>query len=85
MTVKITLTDDHYTVHYADEFDLRDGLARTAHMAGWGVETEHVVPGWGRPDLYLSSGDVHLAVELKVNLDHPENSASPTTRRNDTQ
>lgn len=58
-------------IDWRTEFDLRDGLAEWAEMAGWGVETEHVIPGWGRPDLYLTSGDYRMAVEVKTTLGTP--------------
>lgn len=62
---------DGYTVAYGVEADLRDGLAQVAHLAGWDVETEHVVPGWGRPDLYLRASDFVIAVEIKTDLSTP--------------
>lgn len=68
MTADVRLCGDTWQINYASEFDLRDGLARIAHLCGWDVETEHVVPGWGRPDLYLRAHGVCLAVELKLDL-----------------
>lgn len=70
MTADLRLVgDDDWRLLYGTEFDLRDGLAKAADLCGWHVETEHVVPGWGRPDLYLRSGnDLVVAVELKLDL-----------------
>lgn len=62
---------DGYTLTYAAEADLRDGLAQIAHRSGWEVETEHVVPGWGRPDLYLRTDGFVIAVEIKTDLSTP--------------
>ncbi len=63
------LEGDSYAISWANEFDLRDGIAKLAKLAGWTAETEHVVHGWGRPDLYLKSASMTVAVELKTELD----------------
>lgn len=63
------LEGESYMISWASEFDLRDGIAKLAELAGWEVETEHVVHGWGRPDLYLKSDALTIAVELKTELD----------------
>lgn len=60
---------ESYVISWANEFDLRDGIAKLAELAGWEVETEHVIHGWGRPDLYLKSDALTIAVELKTELD----------------
>lgn len=64
-------TETGRSLNYATEFDIRDGLATWAEMDGWDVDKEHVVPGWGRPDLYLSAGASRIAVEIKVELSTP--------------
>lgn len=70
MTAKLRITENgEVRIHYASEFDLRDGFAAYAEMAGWDAETEHVVSGWGRPDLYLTSGSSVFAVEVKLTLE----------------
>lgn len=64
--------EDDWQLFYNTEFDLRDGLAYSAELCGWHVETEHVIPGWGRPDLYLRSGNEFVvAAELKLDLQTP--------------
>lgn len=63
------IQDDLVHVQYRDESQLRDALARYAWLAGWNVDTEHHLPGWGRPDLYLTAPESdNFAVELKINL-----------------
>ena len=48
MTAHLSLCGDNgFTINYASEFDLRDGLAKYAQLCGWDVETEYVVHGWG--------------------------------------
>jgi hypothetical protein len=65
----LRLTDGRPMVWYRDEASLRDGLARLAYLAGWHVETEHHIVGWGRPDLYLQGPDGSAtAVEIKLDL-----------------
>lgn len=72
MTECITLNDsDGFVLEWSSEFDIRDGLAGIALRYGWRVETEHVIPGWGRPDLYLSTSEMAVAVEIKTELATP--------------
>lgn len=57
-------------IRYANEAELRGGLAQLARAYGWRVQEEVVVPGWGRIDLVLDDGSgspVNL-VELKLEL-----------------
>lgn len=70
MTAHLSLCGDNgFTINYASEFDLRDGLAKYAQLCGWDVETEYVVHGWGRPDLVLTCPPgLSIAAELKVDL-----------------
>lgn len=57
---------------YATESTLRDALADFAHAYGWDATTEHHIPGWGRPDLYLTAPDSPtIAVEIKLALAKP--------------
>lgn len=65
----LRLVNDHPQIGYTTEASLRDGLAALAHLAGWEVETEHHIVGWGRPDLYLRGPDqTEIAVEIKLDL-----------------
>lgn len=65
------LEGESYKINWASEFDLRDGIAKLATLAGWNAETEHVVHGWGRPDLYLQSDSMTIAIELKTEISTP--------------
>jgi hypothetical protein len=65
----LSVRDGRPHILYGPESSLRDALARLAYIAGWDVETEHHVVGWGRPDLYLTSpGRKDIAVEVKLDL-----------------
>lgn len=67
--IGLRIADGHPHITYGTEASLRDALARLAFLAGWDVETEHHVVGWGRPDLYLRSpGRPATAVEIKLDL-----------------
>lgn len=69
MTDHLHVVDDRPQIRFTDEASLRDALAHLAFLAGWDVETEHHVVGWGRPDLYLRDpSGYELAVEIKLNL-----------------
>lgn len=69
MTADVVLAaNDEIELRWQSEADLRDSLADFARLHGWQVQTELVVPGWGRPDLVLSVNDVMVVVELKVAL-----------------
>lgn len=57
----------HFT--YRKESELRDALAAFAYMAGWDVETEAVIPGWGgRVDVLATAGEFKVAIEVKRRL-----------------
>lgn len=68
MSADLRFKDGQPKIVYTDEASLRDGLAGLAYLAGWDVETEHHVVGWGRPDLYLRCDDRQVAVEIKLDL-----------------
>lgn len=65
--------DDGTTVRYAGEAQLNLGIASVAHLHGWTVEREVVIPGWGRLDLWITNaaGTRSFAIELKQRLDRP--------------
>lgn len=73
--VRLDLVDDTETISisYSDEADLSLGIATVAHLHGWHVEREVVIPGWGRLDLWLTeaSGTRSWSIELKLRLDRP--------------
>lgn len=67
----IALTDDFVTIYNTEsETDLRRSLASVAHVYGWDVSEEVVIPGWGRIDLVLEDDSTYL-VELKIDLTKP--------------
>lgn len=67
----VTVVDDFVTVYLTkSETDLRRRLATVAHVYGWNVSEEVVIPGWGRIDLVLEDDGTHL-VELKIDLTKP--------------
>lgn len=69
MTASVEVKDDgNFQINWATEFDIRDSLAQVAELTGWYAETEHVVHGWGRPDIYLSAGFDRYAIEVKTQL-----------------
>lgn len=54
------------------EASIRTSLASLAHLYGWEVEEEVVIPGWGRIDIVLRDGvDAPVVVELKIDLTKP--------------
>lgn len=54
------------------EADLRRNLATVAHLFGWLVEEEVVVPGWGRIDIIIRDGlSAPILIELKLDLTKP--------------
>lgn len=68
----VTLNEGQYPTVYLtkSEADLRRSLASVAHVYGWDVSEEVVIPGWGRIDLVLQDDWTHL-VELKIELTKP--------------
>lgn len=66
----LSVIDGRITCQIRSETDLRKSLAMLARAAGWLVQEELVVPGWGRIDLVLRE-EVFLPpylVELKLDL-----------------
>lgn len=58
------LTDDLRVIHRT-EAELRDGLAAFAHLHGWHVTTEFVIPSWGRVDLIAVTAERTYVIEVK--------------------
>ncbi|WP_433078983.1 hypothetical protein ACQP1P_38870 [Dactylosporangium sp. CA-052675] len=60
--------------NWRNEIDLRKQLARLAHLYGWNVSEEVVVPGWGRIDIVLEDEDLPnkpILIELKLEIRRP--------------
>lgn len=69
MTAQVeVLEDGNFSFHWTNEFDIRDAVAEIATLTGWSADIEHIVHGWGRPDIYLAAGAIRIAVEVKVDL-----------------
>lgn len=62
--------DDACGIEYTGEAGLSEAMATYAHLHGWFVQREIVIPGWGRLDLVLTEpgGSEALAIELKLTL-----------------
>lgn len=72
MSARLSINEDGgYHLAFHDEFSLRDGIARIAHLTGWEVDTEYAISGWGRPDIYIRCTELSIAVEVKTELDTP--------------
>jgi hypothetical protein len=61
------LTDDLRVIHRT-EAELRDGLAAFAHLHGWHVTTEFVIPSWGRVDLIAVTAERTYVIEVKKKI-----------------
>lgn len=66
-----------YGFTYRNEADIRDAIAAHAWALGWDVQTEVVIPGWGRLDVLLWSevpsmrDGLQVAIEVKRALSTP--------------
>lgn len=69
MSGRVTVNEGgNFAFDWGTEFDIRDALAEIAQLTGWIASTEHVVNGWGRPDIYLEASLTRIAVEVKTEL-----------------
>lgn len=67
----LRLEDGAPIITYVNEADLQSGMATLAEAYGWRVQTEVVVPSWGRLDLVLHArdhDDYAYVVEFKKDL-----------------